>query len=276
MPRAWLAQRREPALRLVGAPSDPLNGTPGPTRTARPAAGRRRRPPGARREAREPIHWPTAELASRSTDRRACGRHRRRAPSRPGRGHRPADLLGDPVPIGLVHPGRRRGAPDEEPPSWGHLADEGWRAAEQLAQPAVGAETMAGLPRRVPQANLVPGSAQPPPRSVAHRAGRRRASPRTPPATSGAGSAGRRSADSRSASGTGPPGNSTGNNGRAKAATRGPASDDHRDHVHEQPQLTAGRHAGPYAGRRPRRAGHGGRCRGSRSRPGCRPSGPNS
>ncbi|MDG4833363.1 transposase [Solwaraspora sp. WMMD1047] len=37
-------------------------------------------------------------------------------------------------------------------------ADTGWRAAEQAAQPAVGAETEAGLPKRVPQANLVPGS----------------------------------------------------------------------------------------------------------------------
>jgi hypothetical protein len=45
-----------------------------------------------------------------------------------------------------------------EPPSWGRLADDGWRAAEQVARPSVGADTTAGLPRRVPQANLVPGS----------------------------------------------------------------------------------------------------------------------
>ncbi len=49
---------------------------------------------------------------------------------------------------------------------WGRLADDGWRAAGQSARPAVGAETRAGLPRRVPQANLVPGSAQPPPRQL--------------------------------------------------------------------------------------------------------------
>ena len=40
-------------------------------------------------------------------------------------------------------------------------ADLGWEAASQAARPAVGAETTAGLPRRVPQRNLVPGSAQP-------------------------------------------------------------------------------------------------------------------
>jgi hypothetical protein len=53
-----------------------------------------------------------------------------------------------------------------EEPSWGRLADEGWRAAEQLSRPAVGAETRAGLPRRVPQANLVPGSAEEPQRPL--------------------------------------------------------------------------------------------------------------
>lgn len=57
-------------------------------------------------------------------------------------------------------------APAEETPTWGRLADEGWKAAEQLARPAVGAETTAGLPRRVPQANLVPGSAEEPPRPL--------------------------------------------------------------------------------------------------------------
>ncbi|HEY0697754.1 MAG TPA: transposase, partial [Micromonospora sp.] len=41
---------------------------------------------------------------------------------------------------------------------WSTTADSGWQAAEQAARPAVGAETAAGLPRRVPQANLVPGS----------------------------------------------------------------------------------------------------------------------
>jgi hypothetical protein len=41
---------------------------------------------------------------------------------------------------------------------WASTADTGWQAAERVARPAVGAETGAGLPRRVPQANLVPGS----------------------------------------------------------------------------------------------------------------------
>jgi hypothetical protein len=44
---------------------------------------------------------------------------------------------------------------------WSSPMDEGWRAAEQAANPAVGELTPSGLPRRVPHANLVPGS--PPP-----------------------------------------------------------------------------------------------------------------
>jgi len=46
--------------------------------------------------------------------------------------------------------------------NWSNPADDGWRAAERVASPILGEETTAGLPRRVPQANLVPGSPLPP------------------------------------------------------------------------------------------------------------------
>jgi hypothetical protein len=42
--------------------------------------------------------------------------------------------------------------------NWANPNDSGWRAAEKASTPAVAAETAAGLPKRVPQANLVPGS----------------------------------------------------------------------------------------------------------------------
>ncbi len=52
------------------------------------------------------------------------------------------------------------GAPAAEPPhSWTSPGDDGWRAAAASTTPATGGTTAAGLPRRVPQANLVPGSA---------------------------------------------------------------------------------------------------------------------
>jgi len=46
----------------------------------------------------------------------------------------------------------------EQPQSgWYSAGDEGWRAAEAAREPASGGTTGAGLPRRVPRANLVPG-----------------------------------------------------------------------------------------------------------------------
>jgi signal transduction histidine kinase len=49
-------------------------------------------------------------------------------------------------------------SPQQTTQSWTSPADEGWRAAQALAAPAAGETTQAGLPRRVPRANLVPGS----------------------------------------------------------------------------------------------------------------------
>jgi signal transduction histidine kinase len=49
-------------------------------------------------------------------------------------------------------------APAPAPQAWTSPADEGWRAAQVVATPAAGETTQAGLPKRVPRANLVPGS----------------------------------------------------------------------------------------------------------------------
>jgi hypothetical protein len=43
--------------------------------------------------------------------------------------------------------------------AWTSPGDDGWRAAAATVTPRVGGTTQAGLPKRVPQANLVPGSA---------------------------------------------------------------------------------------------------------------------
>ncbi|HWT48241.1 MAG TPA: ATP-binding protein [Mycobacterium sp.] len=55
---------------------------------------------------------------------------------------------------------------------WSSPADEGWQAAQTVGSPASAGSTAAGLPRRLPNANLLPGSigSQPsaaPPRSAA-------------------------------------------------------------------------------------------------------------
>ncbi|MFL6056411.1 MAG: nitrate- and nitrite sensing domain-containing protein [Actinoallomurus sp.] len=44
------------------------------------------------------------------------------------------------------------------PPEWSSPADEGFRTAETLRAPAVGGKTAAGLPKRVPGSNRIPGS----------------------------------------------------------------------------------------------------------------------
>jgi hypothetical protein len=41
---------------------------------------------------------------------------------------------------------------------WSSPADEGWQAAQTVDSPASGEPTAAGLPRRMPNANLIPGS----------------------------------------------------------------------------------------------------------------------
>ncbi|MFJ5677058.1 nitrate- and nitrite sensing domain-containing protein [Streptomyces sp. NPDC093097] len=57
--------------------------------------------------------------------------------------------------------GARAGAPAESTGQWRTSPnDEVWRQAEQIRQPASGGVTTSGLPRRVPRANLVAGTAQ--------------------------------------------------------------------------------------------------------------------
>ena len=46
-----------------------------------------------------------------------------------------------------------------EPGNWQTPADAGWQAAQAASDPALGGITAAGLPKRTPRANLVPGVA---------------------------------------------------------------------------------------------------------------------
>ncbi|MFI7697551.1 nitrate- and nitrite sensing domain-containing protein [Nonomuraea sp. NPDC049480] len=46
--------------------------------------------------------------------------------------------------------------------SWQTAADAGWRAAAAASEPSLGGVTAAGLPKRTPKANLVPGTASQP------------------------------------------------------------------------------------------------------------------
>jgi len=59
---------------------------------------------------------------------------------------------------GTDHPARAgTGAASTTSGDWTSPADAGWEAAEMAHAPVSGGITVAGLPKRVPQANLVPG-----------------------------------------------------------------------------------------------------------------------
>ncbi|MEV7809116.1 hypothetical protein AB0O28_39800, partial [Microbispora sp. NPDC088329] len=64
--------------------------------------------------------------------------------------------------------------------AWSSPADVGWQAAKAASEPALGGVTSSGLPKRVPKANLVPGSATAPTGS-AEPAAAAPASPPSPP-----------------------------------------------------------------------------------------------
>jgi hypothetical protein len=82
---------------------------------------------------------------------------------------------------GTGHPARPAAGP-EPAPAWVSPADAGFAAAEVASTPVSGGTTEAGLPKRVPQANLVPGAVGaasapgPAPARSAHRARQRLAS----------------------------------------------------------------------------------------------------
>jgi hypothetical protein len=52
---------------------------------------------------------------------------------------------------------------------WSSPADEGWQAAQSVDTPASAGSTAAGLPRRTPNANLLPGSISSKPSATPNR-----------------------------------------------------------------------------------------------------------
>ncbi|MEV0594116.1 nitrate- and nitrite sensing domain-containing protein [Nonomuraea cavernae] len=52
---------------------------------------------------------------------------------------------------------------DRREETWSSPADDGWQAAGAVSRPARSGTTTSGLPKRTPRANLVPGTASPPP-----------------------------------------------------------------------------------------------------------------
>ncbi|MFI7428569.1 nitrate- and nitrite sensing domain-containing protein [Micromonospora sp. NPDC049836] len=70
----------------------------------------------------------------------------------------PAAAAPPPVPAAAAPP---PAPPATDPGAWRTAADEGWSRASRAAEPAAGGTTRSGLPKRVPQAQLVPGGIEP-------------------------------------------------------------------------------------------------------------------
>ncbi|MEV6366879.1 nitrate- and nitrite sensing domain-containing protein [Micromonospora musae] len=66
-----------------------------------------------------------------------------------------------PAPPAPAAPAQAAPAPAVDADAWRTAADEGWSRASQAAEPTDGGTTRSGLPKRVPQAQLVPGGIEP-------------------------------------------------------------------------------------------------------------------
>ncbi|HYN94458.1 MAG TPA: hypothetical protein VES42_11470 [Pilimelia sp.] len=77
--------------------------------------------------------------------------------TRPAQPEPPAAYASPEVPAAATLPRQRAGTEK----TWQTRADEGWRLATEAAVPAAAGTTRSGLPKRVPQAQLVPGGVEP-------------------------------------------------------------------------------------------------------------------
>jgi hypothetical protein len=89
--------------------------------------------------------------------------------------------IGEQAPESAESPRRDEQTPPQAVPSgeeaWRTAADAGWRAAAAASDPSLGGVTAAGLPKRTPKANLVPGTASLPAQPEAQQ---RQPAPRPP------------------------------------------------------------------------------------------------
>ncbi|MFC4535849.1 nitrate- and nitrite sensing domain-containing protein [Sphaerisporangium dianthi] len=83
------------------------------------------------------------------------------------RGERTAGTAGPEGPAKRREAAPEPARPAAEAAAWGSTADSGWQAADAVKEPSLGGVTAAGLPKRTPKANLVPGSVSGPPASAA-------------------------------------------------------------------------------------------------------------
>ncbi|MDW3850233.1 nitrate- and nitrite sensing domain-containing protein [Micromonospora sp. BRA006-A] len=119
-----------------------------PPAPAQPAAA----PPAASARPKLPTRTPGAQASGLTTSTTPPAYSPPEVPSTP-----PAAATPPPAPP-AAEPAP---APPIDPEAWRTAADEGWSRASRAAEPTTGGTTRSGLPKRVPQAQLVPGGIEP-------------------------------------------------------------------------------------------------------------------
>ncbi|MEU8335468.1 sensor histidine kinase [Micromonospora tulbaghiae] len=121
-----------------------------PPAPAQPAVA----PPAASARPKLPTRTPGAQASGLTTSTTPPAYSPPEVPSTP-----PAAVTPPPAPP-AADPAPAPAAPID-PEAWRTAADEGWSRASRAAEPTTGGTTRSGLPKRVPQAQLVPGGIEP-------------------------------------------------------------------------------------------------------------------
>ncbi|MGC4744194.1 nitrate- and nitrite sensing domain-containing protein [Micromonospora sp. DT201] len=158
MEAVWFRSHGDDATAIFTRPK--FDEPPAPAAAAPADAGLRSgnggQPSAASAPARPPL--PTRTPGSSNTDSPTT-------PSSGGRGSATAGGLGTPPSYSPPSAARTAPtaptAPAADPHAWRTAADEGWSRASQAAEPAPAGTTRSGLPKRVPQQQLVPGGIEP-------------------------------------------------------------------------------------------------------------------
>ncbi|MEU8183414.1 sensor histidine kinase [Micromonospora sp. NPDC049044] len=135
---------------------------PPPPATAAPAdAGLRAQPSAAPAPAPARPPLPTRTPGSSNTDSGTASGTSGRGGATTGGLGTPPSYTPPPAAQRAAPPAPAPSAPPVNPDAWRTAADEGWSRASRAAEPAPAGTTRSGLPKRVPQAQLVPGGIEP-------------------------------------------------------------------------------------------------------------------
>ncbi|WP_446216928.1 sensor histidine kinase [Micromonospora sp. IBHARD004] len=99
-------------------------------------------------------------LPTRTPGARASGRASSPPPYTPPSASSAPPAAAAPPPVPPVS-ASASAPPAVDPDAWRTAADDGWSRATRAAEPTTGGTTRSGLPKRVPQAQLVPGGIEP-------------------------------------------------------------------------------------------------------------------